>query len=237
VNLRHAPERTLVIGHRGAPGVAPENTLASFSAAVEAGADLVEVDVGEGLAVGHPGVPVVEEPLLLGEVLDELGGLGVGIQIDLKHPRIDGEVAAAVSSRGIEERVVVSSTWAPPLRRLSRALPAVGRIISYPHDRHGASALPWPGPAVRAGAAALRAAMPARARLLVRRGRADAIALHHALVSRRVVAAAHACGAGVLAWTVNDPDRAALLVRVGVDAIVTDDPQMVVRVLATLNRP
>lgn len=35
----------IVIGHRGAPALAPENTLASIKAAVNAGADMVEFDV------------------------------------------------------------------------------------------------------------------------------------------------------------------------------------------------
>ena len=36
---------TFVVGHRGASGHAPENTLASFSLAIEMGADAVEFDV------------------------------------------------------------------------------------------------------------------------------------------------------------------------------------------------
>lgn len=38
-------DRPLVIAHRGARDVAPENTLAAFRAAVEAGADGIELDV------------------------------------------------------------------------------------------------------------------------------------------------------------------------------------------------
>src|SRR5689334_21435531 len=38
-------DRTLVIAHRGASGVAPENTLAAMAAATASGADLVEFDV------------------------------------------------------------------------------------------------------------------------------------------------------------------------------------------------
>ena len=38
-------ERTLVWGHRGASGYAPENTMAAFEKAVEMGADGIELDV------------------------------------------------------------------------------------------------------------------------------------------------------------------------------------------------
>ena len=34
-----------IIGHRGAAGLAPENTLESFEAAIAAGADCIEFDV------------------------------------------------------------------------------------------------------------------------------------------------------------------------------------------------
>ena len=45
----------LIIAHRGCPGLAPENTLAGVRAAVEAGADVVEVDV----RLSADGVPVI----------------------------------------------------------------------------------------------------------------------------------------------------------------------------------
>lgn len=46
----------LVIGHRGSAGTAPENTLPSFQAAAEAGADMIELDVrlsADGVLVVH----------------------------------------------------------------------------------------------------------------------------------------------------------------------------------------
>jgi glycerophosphoryl diester phosphodiesterase len=45
----------LIIGHRGAPAVAPENTLASFARAFRDGADGIELDV----RLARDGVPVV----------------------------------------------------------------------------------------------------------------------------------------------------------------------------------
>jgi glycerophosphoryl diester phosphodiesterase len=40
-----SPNRPLIIGHRGAAGEAPENTLASFALALEQGAEGIELDV------------------------------------------------------------------------------------------------------------------------------------------------------------------------------------------------
>ena len=48
ISLERPGGRPLRIGHRGAPALAPENTLPSFRAAVDVGVDLVEFDVAEG---------------------------------------------------------------------------------------------------------------------------------------------------------------------------------------------
>ena len=39
------PSRPMLIGHRGYPARFPENTLAAFSGAIEAGCDMIELDV------------------------------------------------------------------------------------------------------------------------------------------------------------------------------------------------
>lgn len=44
-NHRQAPGGVLVVGHRGAEALAPENTWAAFQAGYQAGADLLELDV------------------------------------------------------------------------------------------------------------------------------------------------------------------------------------------------
>jgi glycerophosphoryl diester phosphodiesterase len=61
------------------------------------------------------------------------------------------------------------------------------------------------------------------------------LALHHTLCSRAAVAAAHRRGAPVLGWTANDPETVERLLAADVDAIVSDDPEVVVSVLATLH--
>jgi glycerophosphoryl diester phosphodiesterase len=55
--LRGATRRApfLAIGHRGAQGLAPENTLAGFQLAIDLGVDMVELDV----ALSRDGIPVV----------------------------------------------------------------------------------------------------------------------------------------------------------------------------------
>jgi glycerophosphoryl diester phosphodiesterase len=230
-----AAGRPLVFGHRGAPVVAPENTLASFAAAVEAGADAIELDVGARLVVAHSARELPEHPLSLDDALAFADAHGVGVLVDLKWPGFEADVAAAVLRRGLHDRALVSSTSAAALRRLEAAAPSLARSISYPNDRYRVSRFAWPRPLTAASAAALRTAMPARVRLLLSAARADAVTLHHALVSAAVVRAASARGASVIAWTVNDPERIAFLARLGIGGIVSDDPGKAREALATLN--
>lgn len=207
--------------------------LAGLLAAVASGADLVECDVGEGLHLGHPGDPPTS-PLPLAEALEGLAPHPIGLLIDLKRPGIERDVVGAVRERGLEGRVVVSSTSVAVLEGIARDGPELVRAIGYPRDPAGASRLPWPAPVERAGAAALRAVIPLRAPRLVARSAAAALSLHHALVSADLVALMHRRGAALVVWTVRDRDRIIAVASLGVDAIVSDDPGMALAVLGTL---
>ncbi len=226
--------RPLVVGHRGAPVAAPENTVASFAAAVAAGADAVELDVVEGLLVAHSLREQAGERLSLDDALAFFRGNDTIVHLDLKPGAATADVAAAVRRHGLERRAFVSSTSPRALRRLAAVAPALPRAVSYPHDRFRLSRVAWPAPVAAVSGAAARTAMPARAPALLRAARATALSLHRALVSARVLAAVRARGAALLAWTVNDPVEVERLARLGVDAIVTDDPEMAVATLSRL---
>jgi glycerophosphoryl diester phosphodiesterase len=58
----------------------------------------------------------------------------------------------------------------------------------------------------------------------------------HDLVTRGLVESAHALGARVVPWTVNDPREMAALVELGVDGLVTDRPALAQAVLERLGR-
>src|SRR5687768_8195818 len=81
--------RPLILGHRGAPYDAPENTLASFARALEQGADGVELDVRRA----RDGVPVI----IHDETLDRTSGAR-GRVADLDWPAIERLTTAGLPS-------------------------------------------------------------------------------------------------------------------------------------------
>jgi glycerophosphoryl diester phosphodiesterase len=215
-----------VIGHRGAGALAAPNSRAGLAAAVAAGADLVEFDLEAGLVLAHRGDPAAAVPLTLEAALRLLAPHPVGVEIDLKRPRLALELARIVAASGLEGRVAVSSGSGAALRRLARAAPGISRVLSLPRDPLGLGLRAWP--------ARRRARLARRVGALLERDAAHALALRHELVSAELVAAVHAQGAALLAWTVNEPTRIGELAFLGVDAIVSDDPRMALEVVATL---
>jgi glycerophosphoryl diester phosphodiesterase len=230
VRIERRAGRPLVIGHRGAAAVAPENSREALEAAVAAGADLVEFDIAPGLVVAHdrglPGLP-------LHEALGLLAPTGIGLHLDVKESGYEGAVLGAVDALCLRDRVIVSTAYGRVARRVRELAPDVPVAIGYPRDTHGVSRFSWPAAVTVPAAAALRAAMPARIPFLLRSSRATVLALHHTLCSREAVSAAKRRGAAVLAWTVNDPARVAELAAAGVDGIVSDDPGMALATLAS----
>jgi glycerophosphoryl diester phosphodiesterase len=232
--IRDDGARPLVVGHRGAAAVAPENTRAALEAGIASGADLVEFDVSPGLVLAHSEAERPDETLTLDDALELLGASGVGLHVDVKLPGYEEEVVAAIDRHDLRGRTLVSTAYAATSRRVARLAPGLPVAIGYPRDRLGVSGFSWPRALQRSGAAALRTAMPLRIPVLLRQSRATTLSLHHTLCSRAAVAAAHRSGAAVLAWTANDPASVTRLTNAGVDGIVSDDPEMA---LATLLAP
>jgi glycerophosphoryl diester phosphodiesterase len=222
------------IGHRGAAGIAPENTVGSLLAAVELGVDVVELDVlvvDGALLLGHSARELPAERATLDDALRALAAHPVGVHIDVKSRGGEREIVDDIVCHGLERRSYVSTFWPSVLRRFADLAPWLPRALSYPEDRAGLSRSRAFGPLTIAGAAALRAALPRRIVGLLARAEATIAALHYAVVSRAVVERCHAVGAPVLVWTVDDMARATRLEELGVDAIVSNDPK---RLLATL---
>jgi glycerophosphoryl diester phosphodiesterase len=249
----------LLVGHRGAAAVAPENTLRAFEVAVAAGVDAIEFDVldlprgplvlahsddlhevSHGAAGGLVRAASLDELRAVApdlptrdEALDWLAARDVVLHVDLKLTTRLDELVAAIEARGLAGRTVVSSFHVPSLLEVARLAPEIAIGRTYPEDRYGVSRRPALRPVLRLGTLALRRALALRVPAMIERAGARALMLHHAVVSAAAVERAHARGAAVWAWTVDDPAEATRVVRAGVDAVITNDPAGLVATLRT----
>lgn len=223
-----------VMAHRGASLTHPENSLAAFRAAIEVGADAVELDVrrtaDEVLVVFHDAhladgrmLADVEAAELdksiptLAEALEVCSSICTNVEVKNLpgDPDYDPDnlisvaVAGLIGAHQATQRVIVSSFNTGSLLRLRSESPEIP--------------LAW----IVWGQADPRSLLERAAGVGV-----NAIHPHDLLVDARFVAAAHDLGMAVNVWTVNDPLRIRELATFGIDGVMTDDPAMAVRVLA-----
>jgi glycerophosphoryl diester phosphodiesterase len=223
------------IGHKGAAALAPENTLASFRAALDAGVDVIEFDVLRSagtLVLGHSLDELPAERATLDEALALVAEAGVEAHVDVKVAGAEQEIVDAVRRHGLDRRAFVSTTDAAVLRRFAELAEDVPRALTYPYDRFRLTSRSWAGGLVRAGTAAARATLPRRIGGLLERARANRASLNDDVASPAVVERCHALGVPVIVWTVDDAARIRELEAWGVDGVVTDDPRLFAATLA-----
>ena len=226
MNLRREGQ-PLRIGHRGAPALAPENTIASLVAAMDRSVDLVEMDViadRDGLRLAHGAASVTSESPALEEALELVRVREVGAILDLKSRGIESRVVTLLRTHGLLDRAVVASFHPPSLWAVKELEPGLTTGLSYPFDRAGIADRPAFQPLIRAGLAGLRRTLPARIGRMLARARADAALVHHGLVTRTLVERCHARDAAVLAWTVEDDAALRQVLAAGVDGVIANDP-------------
>ncbi len=234
------PDRPLVLGHRGAPAEAPENTLASFRLALEEGADGVELDVrrcATGEVVVHHDADTARtcgEPGLVRRLsLARLSELDAG---SWKGPRFRGERIPLLADvlEALPRAVVnveLKSAGFPDL-----LLPAaVARVL----QRAGATSRCVVSSFDLLLLAVFRAACPEvatgilfdmergwRARELAATRWMGAQSVHprSALVTPESARAWSERRLPIRAWTVDRPAEVERLCRLGVEALITNHP-------------
>lgn len=228
--------RPLAIGHRGAPVLAPENTLASFEAAVSAGVDAIEFDVllhpGGELVLAHSLRELPQGLPTFAAALDWFAAQDCGLHVDVKGVGFEDRIVDGLERHGLAGRAFVSTSRPPSVRRFAELAPELPRALTYPEDRLGITRAPLAGPLVAGSLVALRRTLPARVVGLLRRAGATVASLNHSLLTQAVVERCHAAGIPVVAWTVDDAERVEQVVALGVDAVVSNDPHVLVATLS-----
>ncbi|MCW5882868.1 MAG: glycerophosphodiester phosphodiesterase [Anaerolineae bacterium] len=241
--------RQLNVAHRGASAATPENTLAAFRAAMDAGADGVELDV----QLSADGVPVIHHDFDLGrtdtgngplreQTLAQLRRLDAGgwkdarftgeriptlaevfalldrqmlVNVELKSrsSRGDGLEAAvfnAIQRAHMTDRVIVSSFNPFALMRFRDLAAGIPLGLLYSPDLPVHLRRTWLRPAVRP----------------------EALHPRHDMVDANLMTWAHKSGYRVNTWTVDDPAEMRRLLDLGVDAIITNVPDVLRAVMA-----
>jgi glycerophosphoryl diester phosphodiesterase len=221
------------VGHKGADLVEPGNTRESFEAALRHGVDMIEFDVlrlRDGrLVLAHDLADAAgREPMTLEEGLDLFAGeayAGVELDVDMKIPGYEREVAGGLASRGLVERSIVSSMYLDSLEEVGRIAPEIRRGWSVPRVRRDYTRSPL-APFAYLLAMIARALLPFVASRAIRAGRCDGVMAHFLLASERLVREVRAAGGFVYVWTVDDARRIRRLEAIGVDGVITNDPRL-----------
>ncbi|MEN1940779.1 glycerophosphodiester phosphodiesterase family protein [Luteimonas sp. MJ246] len=232
-----------VTAHRGAALVAPENTLASFQAAIDAGADAIELDVrlsADGAVVVFHDSDfrrIASDPRAVVDTpLSAMRDIDIGSWFD---PAFAGERIATLGEAlaFIDRRALALIELKPDAGNAQALLDASLREVArggYGDVAMFASLSPELVRAARAAAPQARLALFANAALpgTARRTDFDMLGLNHLRIDAEAVADARRGGYLLQAWTVNDPGRMARYMDLGVDDISTDVPAEAVRLRA-----
>jgi len=239
----------MVIAHRGARDVAPENTLAAFAAAISAGADGIELDV-QACASGEI---VVLHDSSVDRTTNGTGSLATMSFAALRRldagkwfsdrfagervPTLD-EALDLAKGNLIVNIEIKGSQW-----RDTGVESKVARIV-HAHDMIDDVLISSFNPTalfrIRRAAPELqrallygpRASLPF-SRAWARRCLAlDALHPQYTLISESFMRGARHVGYKVNAWTVNEPDDMRRMISLRVDGIITDHPSRLRALLA-----
>jgi len=230
-----ASARPLVFAHRGGAALAPENTMAAFDNAVALGADGLELDVrlsSDGIVVVHHDGTLDRATRLTGpiaiqtsadlraagvatlaEVLARHRDVRVIVELKENAKRLARAAVAVILRAGAADRVCVGSFGLRALREVRAASPSIATSAAREEVRWALyrSWCRWP---VR-GASYGGYQVPERAG-------------GTRVISPRFIEHAHHAGLKVQVWTVNGEADARRLLDWGVDALITDRPDVMI---------
>jgi len=229
--VEHRPAR--VTAHRAGPKAAPENSLAALRLALEAGADVVEIDVQQSadgqvvLLHDRDLRRVTGDPRDLSQLtLAELQTLRLRLgseSTDERIPTLVEFLAACGDRMRLNVELKETSRYPHLATEVVRVLHEQGfsqRAAVSCFDLPPLLAARQADPGLPIGMI-LSAVKGDMTRLPV-----NFLSLNHRLVQADVVRRAHARAMEVHAWTVNDRGTALRLLDLGCDNLITSDPAL-----------
>ena len=213
------------ISHRGLRASAPENSIPAFTAALDAGAEGIELDVHASL----DGVVYVHHDF---DFADASGAKRAFAQSDSKEiekarldsdvsiPRLDAVLEAVgrrarvyieIKPRGIENDVT---------RCLRRHFVGYDNYAVHSFDHRIVKRMIELIPSVRTGI--LQVAYPIDSCSAMRAAGATDLWQHAEFVDEKLVADVKSCGGRLIVWTANHENQWKNLAALGVDGICTD---------------
>jgi glycerophosphoryl diester phosphodiesterase len=228
----------LVFAHRGGSALAPENTMAAFANGLSFGANGIELDVH----LSKDGAVVVHHDTTVDRTTTGTGAVAALSQRELARldvPALEDVLRGFPEARVIVEMKVNARELASAVVDVVRRANAVERVCLGAFGRRVLNAARTLEPAL-ATSAAREEVRWALYRSWVRRASHGApyagfqvpeCAGTTRIVSRRFVEMAHRADLAVHVWTVDDEADANRLLSWGVDALITDRPDVITRVV------
>jgi len=233
-------DRTEIMAHRGASLVAPENTLAAVRAAIDSGAQWVEIDVqetadGEVIVIHDSDLKKIGRVSLgvATSTLDELQEVDIGswfgeefsneriptleqvLRLCKDRIRVNIELKYYGAQQQLEQRVVdivEANAMADQVVVMSLSLDGIREMRRLRPD--------WTLGLLSSVAVGNLAALEV-----------DFLALNARFASRSLIRRLHEQGKDIMVWTVNDPVGISVMASRGVDVIITDEPALAVSLM------
>ena len=213
------------VSHRGLRTSAPENSIPAFTAALDAGAEGIELDVhasGDGSVFVHHDAVFVDasgasRPFATATSADIERARLAG---DTPIPKLDDVLEAVGTRARVYIEIKALSIENDVVRCLKRHDTNPENYSVHAFDHRVVKRMLELMPSVRTGI--LQVGYPIDSRAAMRNAGATDLWQHAEFVDTRLVADVHAASGRLVVWTSNDEAQWRMLSDLGVDAICTD---------------